>query len=339
MGLHMRLTEAAGAGVYLCAGIAALALAGCRGRSDNATTTTTSTSTTSAATAAPPEGSCPGDNGGLQLPAGFCATVFADSIGHARHIAVAANGDVYVNTWSGRYYGNGPVPAGGFLVMLRDTSHSGRASVITRFGPTQAAGGTGGTGIAIYKGWLYAEDGPRIVKYQLPSGGGAPSGTAQTVVSGLPLTGDHPMHPIAIDTTSGALYIDLGSATNSCQSKNRTLEVPGNKPCTRARDARGDLEVRREQDRINHSRPRSDTRRGSGTRSASRSHRMAQLYSTQHGRDQLAENWPKLYTPAQGQELPAEELLHIQAGGDYGWPECYFDGAQGKLVLAPGVWR
>jgi hypothetical protein len=28
---------------------------------------------------------CPADNCGLSLPAGFCATVFADHLGHARH--------------------------------------------------------------------------------------------------------------------------------------------------------------------------------------------------------------------------------------------------------------
>src|SRR5579875_2582047 len=48
---------------------------------------------------------CPGDNAGLTLPAGFCATVFADGIGHARHMVVSPSGVVYVNTWSGRYYG------------------------------------------------------------------------------------------------------------------------------------------------------------------------------------------------------------------------------------------
>jgi glucose/arabinose dehydrogenase len=54
-----------------------------------------------------------------------------------------------------------------------------------------------------------------------------------------------------------------------------------------------------------------------------------------HGRDQLAENWAGLYTPRQGADLPAEELLKIQKGGDYGWPTCYFDSTQKKLVLAP----
>src|SRR6516164_8071572 len=61
---------------------------------------------------------CAKDDSGLKLPPGFCATVFADDIGHARHMVVAPNGVVYVNTWSGRYYGNKPPHSGGFLVAL-----------------------------------------------------------------------------------------------------------------------------------------------------------------------------------------------------------------------------
>jgi len=41
---------------------------------------------------------CPNDDAGLKLPAGFCATVFADDIGHARHMVVAPSGILYVNT-------------------------------------------------------------------------------------------------------------------------------------------------------------------------------------------------------------------------------------------------
>ena len=32
---------------------------------------------------------CDQDNGGLTLPAGFCAAVFADNLGRARHLTVA----------------------------------------------------------------------------------------------------------------------------------------------------------------------------------------------------------------------------------------------------------
>src|SRR5580704_5073883 len=76
---------------------------------------------------------CSSSDSGLKLPAGFCATVFADNIGHARHLVVAPNGVVYVNTWSGRYYGNDQPPAGGFLLALQDTKGEGRADIVTRY--------------------------------------------------------------------------------------------------------------------------------------------------------------------------------------------------------------
>src|SRR5438270_10506877 len=64
--------------------------------------------------------SCPSDDTALTLPPGFCATVFSDGIGHARHMAVSPSGVVYVNTWSGGYYGHDVPHAGGFLVALQD---------------------------------------------------------------------------------------------------------------------------------------------------------------------------------------------------------------------------
>src|SRR5271170_750333 len=108
---------------------------------------------------------CPSDDSGLKLPAGFCATIFADNIGHARHLVVAPNGVVYVNTWSGVYYGNDVPHAGGFLVALKDTTGDGKADVNQRFGETVQSGGAGGTGIGIYKSSLYAETNDKIVRY------------------------------------------------------------------------------------------------------------------------------------------------------------------------------
>jgi hypothetical protein len=57
-----------------------------------------------------PVETCAEDNGGIMLPPNFCATVFADNIGHARHLVVAPNSVVYVNTWSGRHYANDTLP-------------------------------------------------------------------------------------------------------------------------------------------------------------------------------------------------------------------------------------
>ena len=95
---------------------------------------------------------CPGDNGGLTLSPGFCASIFADNLGHVRHMVVASDGTVYANTWSGRYFPNSPPPPGGFLLALKDTKGTGRADVVERFGATVAGGGHGGSGIRIYKG-------------------------------------------------------------------------------------------------------------------------------------------------------------------------------------------
>jgi len=104
---------------------------------------------------------CAKDDTGITLPAGFCATVFADNVGHARHLVVAPNGVVYVNTWSGTYYGNDKPPSGGFLVALQDTKGDGQANVKIRFGTGTESGNAGGTGIALYNGALYAETNDR----------------------------------------------------------------------------------------------------------------------------------------------------------------------------------
>jgi glucose/arabinose dehydrogenase len=299
--------------------------------------TQTSADSTASASSTAALAACESDNGGITLPSGFCATVFADSIGHARQIVVNTNGDVYINTWSGDYY-QAPAPQGGFLVALRDTNRDGKADIIRRFGPDARQRNGGGTGIGLYKGGLYAEEGDtlakRIVRYAISADSLAPSSTgSEIIVVGLPFNGDHPMHPFVIDG-SGNMYMDIGSASNSCQVKNRTLESPGRKPCTELQTRAG---IWRYDANKTNQRFSPAERYATGIRNAVgiAFDPGGQLYSTQHGRDQLAENWPKLYTANQGQNLPAEELLKIDQGGDYGWPYCYFDGAQKKLVLAP----
>ena len=114
-------------------------------------------------------------------------------------MVVAPSGDLYVNTWSGRYYGNDTPHAGGFLVALEDNSGAGKADLIERFGETVQSGGAGGTGIGIYNGSIYAENNDRILRYSLPAQSIVPRGAAETIVSGLPLGGDHPMHPFLIN--------------------------------------------------------------------------------------------------------------------------------------------
>jgi glucose/arabinose dehydrogenase/mono/diheme cytochrome c family protein len=289
-----------------------------------------------AVAAAPAASSCPGDNGGLTLSPGFCATLFADRLGHARHLAVAQDGTVYVNTWSGDYYTYGQVdklPAGGFLVALRDTQGSGRADVIKRFGGGVAQGSAGGTGIALYNNALYAEVNDRIVRYSLPAGALVPTGKPEIVVSGLPLTGDHPMHPFVIDA-KGNLFVDVGTATNACDLKNRMPYTKGHEPCTELA-TRGGIwryDANKTGQKFSPAeRYATGIRNGEGMDFDA----AGRLYVTQHGRDQLLENYPKFFTADHGHDLPAEEVFILESGGDYGWPKCYYDGLQKKLVLAP----
>jgi glucose/arabinose dehydrogenase/mono/diheme cytochrome c family protein len=276
---------------------------------------------------------CPNDDSGLKLPAGFCATIFVDDVGHARHMVVAPSGVLYVNTWSGRYYANDPPHAGGFLVALQDKTGAGKADVVERFGESLQSGGAGGTGIGIYKGWLYAEINDRIVRYSLPAGSITPSGSADTIVSGLPLGGDHPMHPFLINA-EGLMYVDVASATNSCQLKNRTLKSPGANPCTEL-ETRGGI-WSYDANKTNQNFSTSD-RYATGIRNAEgfAIDSSARVFVTQHGRDQLHANWPDLYKPEEEATLPAEQLLLLKPKGDYGWPECYYDPFMEKLVLSP----
>ncbi|GJE39565.1 hypothetical protein KHHGKMAE_3649 [Methylobacterium persicinum] len=283
------------------------------------------------------ETACKGDQGGLSLPPGFCASVFADGIGHARQMVAAPDGTLYVNTWSGRYYKNDTPPPGGFLVALKDTNGDGKADVVERFGETQAEGGAGGTGIGLYDGAVYAEINDRIMRYPLKAGEVVPKeagkGQGEVVVSGLPLTGDHPMHPFAI-TPKGEMLVDLGSATNACEVKNRVPGSVGNEPCTE-KETRGGIwrydAKGRDQAFSPAARYVSGIRNGEGIALDAE----GRVYSTQHGRDQLHEDWPKLYTQQQGFDLPSEEVVELKQGADYGWPECYFDPTRTKLVLAP----
>jgi glucose/arabinose dehydrogenase len=270
--------------------------------------------------------SCPNDDTGLTLPVGFCATVFADNIGHARHLVVSPGGLVYVNTWSGTYYGHDVPHVGGFLVALRDKSGAGKADVIERFGETVQTGGAGGTGIGLYQGRIYAEINDRIVRYALPAGSLVPRDAPETIVSGLPLEGDHPMHPFIIDA-KGSMYVDVATATNTCQSQNRQPASPGVNPCIEL-ETRGGI-WRYDANKTNQKFSPS-ARYATGIRNAEgfAFDSNGELFVTQQGRDQLHANWPKLYKPSEEASLPAEEVLLLKPGGDYGWPECYYDGVQ-----------
>ena len=155
---------------------------------------------------APHASRCTPGEGGLSLPDGLCAVVVGRELGPVRHLAVAANGDVFANV------------AKRGIVALRDTTGDGVADVIRRFGE-------GGTGVALADGWLYYATNDAVYRYRWSPGQLEPRGNPETIVRGLP-TGGHEAKSIAVGP-GDALYVNLGSDTNSCQQKDRATARPG----------------------------------------------------------------------------------------------------------------
>lgn len=269
---------------------------------------------------------CARNDAGLRLPPGFCATIFADSIGAARHLVVAPNGDVFVNVQRSQRGPFASIPAG--QVGLRDSNNDGRADVIERFGDG------GNTGIALFNGYLYADVGTSIVRYPLSSGQLRPNGPPDTVVTGLPGQPGHTSRNFVI-TPNGTMYVNFGSPSNACQLKDRAEASPGRENCPELQTRAGIWSF----DAAGHmQRPSLETRYATGLRNSvalTLDPSGNRLYAAPNGRDQLSGNWPSLFTDAQNAELPGEVLVEVNGGQDYGWPFCYYDGLAHEYRLAP----
>ena len=280
----------------------------CGGSSDTANTTppnTPSPPTTPTTSAACDNGN---GNGGLNLPTGFCATVFADKVGAPRHIVVTASGDVYT------------MLSGGAVLALRDTNGDGHADMRATFGRS------GNSGLYLRGNNLYADNGTFIVRYTLTPGTLAPATAPDTLVKGLP-TGGHGSRSIAVDA-SGNMFIGVGSASNICESGTKD---PCNELPTRAGVWKFDAATKNQTFS-------SGSRFATGIRNAvgMAIHPTTNLlFVTQHGRDNLYQSYPQLFNAKDGAENPAEEIFQVNAGDDFGWPYCYFDQTAGHRVLGP----
>ncbi len=274
---------------------------------------------------------CAPDNGGLTLPSGFCASVFADSVAGARHLMVAPNGDVIVSTYGKRSGGEGGSGGtGGGIVVLRDTNHDGHADRRSKFGDFRASE------VALHGGYLYTENSTEILRYPFKVGDMEPTGPMEVVVTGLP-GGGHAAKTFTFGP-DGMLYVNIGSPTNACQEKDRQAESKGFDPCPQLETRAGiwrfspDKLGQKESDGVHFA-------RGIRNAVAITFTPNGQLYVMQHGRDQLGGSgggtWKQFFNDTANAELPAEEMLHVQQGDDFGWPYCYYDPFQHKKVLAP----
>jgi len=251
------------------------------------------------------------------FPEGFTATVFADGVGRARHIAVRDNGDLYV-----------ALRSGGGIVALRDEDRDGRAD------RQETLAAETGTGIAVRGAHLYFSSDTAVYRVPLAANELLPSGEIEAVVEGFPRQRSHASKAFAFDDASG-LYVNVGAPSNACQEEDRTRGSPGLSPCPQLESHAGVW--RFEADRPGQSFAEGQ-RFATGVRNtvaiawdpASRS-----LYLVQHGRDQLHDNWPELYTPEDSATQPAEEFHRLAEGLNAGWPYTYWDQRHSERMVAP----
>lgn len=251
------------------------------------------------------------------FPDGFSATVFADGVGRARHIAVRDNGDLYV-----------ALRGGGGIVALRDENKDGLAD------RQETLAAETDTGIAVRGSHLYFSSESAVYRVPLAANELLPSGEIETVVEGFPQQRSHSSKAFALDDVGG-LYVNVGAPSNACQEQDRSTGSPGLSPCPLLENHAGIW--RFEADRLGQTFAEGQ-RFATGVRNAvaiawdseSRS-----LYLVQHGRDQLHDNWPELYTAEDSAALPAEELHRVTQGLNAGWPYTYWDPHRNERMVAP----
>lgn len=266
---------------------------------------------------------CSPDNAGLDLPDGFCAGVFADNLGIARHMAVSPTGDLYVALRPGRSAGQ----ASG-IVALRDADKDGKAEIVEHIDAPVT------TGIEWHDGFLYFSSNNAVYRFRMTPGQLKPAGEPETIVSGLTDRRQHADKPFTFDD-SGNLYVNIGAPSNSCQTDDRKENSPGRRPCPILEEAGGIWRFRAD-------RPGQTQKDGQRFATGIRNAVAIQwnpvdkhVYVAQHGRDSLDTLFPDMFTAQQNADLPAEELFRLTEGANFGWPYCFFDIKQQKKVLAP----
>ncbi|MGQ0656839.1 MAG: PQQ-dependent sugar dehydrogenase [Chromatiales bacterium] len=267
-----------------------------------------------------PAVACDPDNGGLRLPDGFCAVIVADHFANLRELAVKANGDLYGSLLNRR------LGTGG-LVALRDNDGDGRADEIRQFGDR------GGVGLGIHDGYLYLGADDAVLRYRLGEDL-VPAAGPEIVVGDLPTSELHASKTFAFDG-HGGLYVSIGAPSNACQQQDRSPGSPGRDPCPELQHTAGVW--RFDAARLDQSQAHGE-RYASGIRHALAidwQPQLDELYVAQHGRDQLNELWPQMFSAEQGELLPAEEMLALTRGTEFSWPYCYYDPFQRRRVLAP----
>jgi glucose/arabinose dehydrogenase len=257
---------------------------------------------------------------GLTLPPGFHASVVADGLTGARHLAIRDNGDIYVST---NHRPN--QPSLGIYALRLDPDH--KAVQTEHFGTIDQ-----GTGIRIYKGALYASSGGGVYRFAFQGDALVPAAAPETIVDGLP----GGSHPLAFDD-KGNLFVAVngGGGDNNCRDPKAPKDAKpvGLDPCPLLTDHGGIW--RFDADKTGQQFA-SGAHYATGIRNTSALNWRDGdgLYMVMHGRDGTHKIWPELVSQAEDDAIP-DEMTRIVEGTDVGWPYTYYDGARQIRLKAP----
>ena len=255
----------------------------------------------------------------LSLPQGFTAVKLIDSLGKVRHITVTENGKIYARLAK-------PIDGKGTLLLEQ---RNGKAAV--KFG----FGNYGGTGVHLYKGYLYTSSNSEIFRYKLNKNGMVIDTTArETIVTGLLDNGTHETKSIMMDN-KGNMYIPIGCPLNSCQQEDRKKGSMGIPDCPLLKISGGVWQFK---PNVLNQTIENGVRYATGLRNVVAvdwNKQTNQLFVMQHGRDQLDYLFPDLYTAKQNAEIPAECMYALKKGDNAGWPFIYYDYLKKKKIQMP----
>jgi glucose/arabinose dehydrogenase len=258
------------------------------------------------------------ENAGLTLPSGFSATVVADKLGRARHIAVTPKGAIYVRLYN--------LVDGKGSLYLQDLNNDGIYEEKQPFGDFQ------GTGVYIKDGYLYSSSNSEVFRYKLNDNYEVISpDKPEKLVTGLKMGNSHHTKSLVLDNDNN-IYVNIGAPSNVCQQPGSKMGYP---KCPLLDSAGGIWRFKA--DKLNQ-RYEDGERYATGLRNVMGldwNQQNNHLFVMQHGRDRLHDNFPDLYDTKASAELPSECMYMIKKGDNAGWPYSYYDHIQKKKILAP----
>ncbi len=259
------------------------------------------------------------------MPPGFRASLYAKfETANVRGLALGPSGVLFVSR-----------PQDGAIDLLVDGNQDGFAEVRDQV----LSGLDCPHGLAVSGGWLYAAQMHRVERFPLSGGNGrhrrrgtvAPAVTVgrqgELLADDLPdgPCADHGYRSIAVDPAKNSLYVGVGMLCNVCIE-----EGPG---------AEKLATVRR------YPLPSPGTAAPAATAPGAPARPGAEHASGMRNVVGMALNpWDgtlwggNVERDEQGDDEPPEQITRIPAGGDFGWPHCYWtrDGAWRTETRVPG---